>query len=82
MGQALQKFELVEADASGSAIAPEECIAEPIGEPLRNQEIWLFAEELAALAGVSDRMARKAIKSRKVAIYNARLAPFYRTKEE
>lgn len=36
MGQALRKFELVEACASGSAIAPEERIAEPIAEPLRN----------------------------------------------
>ncbi len=65
MGQAVRKFELVEANASGFPIAPEERIGKPIGKPLGNSNPWLDAEDLAVLAGVSVQMARKAIRSLK-----------------
>ncbi|SDG17997.1 hypothetical protein SAMN04489759_10589 [Sulfitobacter delicatus] len=65
MGQALRKSDLQGSSAEGSAILTLDRIAEPIAEPLRNLEKWLTADALADLAGVSDRMARKAMMSRR-----------------
>lgn len=65
MGHALRKSDLEGADASGSAIVTLDRIADPIADPLRTLEKWLAASDLAELAGIADRVARKAITSRR-----------------
>lgn len=62
MMQAARKFEVI---AGGSAMPDLRVIAEPIAEPLRNLEKWLSADDVAGLAGVSDRMVRKALGARR-----------------
>ena len=64
MGQASRKFELVEVDASGFPIAAEERIGKLIGKPLGNPDLWISAEQLKDLSGISIQMSRKAIRSR------------------
>ncbi|WP_152912352.1 helix-turn-helix domain-containing protein [Candidatus Rhodobacter oscarellae] len=49
----------------GSAIVTLDRIADPIADPLRTLEKWLSGGDLAALAGIADRVARKAIASRR-----------------
>ncbi len=61
MGQAVRRFEVVEGGSFGVMnCAPKE----PTKEPLRNPDYWMGSDDLATLAGVSDRAARKAIQSR------------------
>lgn len=62
MGQAARKFEVVD---GWSAIEPVKHIADPIADPLRTFEKWLSAGDLAALADIADRVARKAIAARR-----------------
>lgn len=62
MGQAVRKFEVVE---GGSAMSADLAIADPIADPLRTDENWLNSDDLSHLAGIADRVARRAIKSRK-----------------
>ena len=58
MTEVARRFEVVE---GGAAIPSQNRIAEPLG----NLDFWLRPDDLAVLADVSDRAARKAISARK-----------------
>ena len=54
-------FEVIEGGSLMSNILTNK---EPIKEPLRNQDFWLRADELATLAGATERAVQSALKAR------------------
>ncbi len=63
MGQAVRKFEVVEANASRSSNVPEERIGDRIGDRLMTGEKWLSAKDVSELAGVAYRVAVRAMQN-------------------
>lgn len=61
MGQALHQFELIEGGSFEVLTGQSKELAK---EPQRNLEKWLPSDAVVALAGVSDRMVRKALATR------------------
>ncbi|WP_156875489.1 transposase domain-containing protein [Phaeobacter inhibens] len=61
MGQALHQFELIE---GGSFDAPVVVSKDLAKDPQRTHEKWVASDALAQLAGIAERVARKAISKR------------------
>ncbi len=65
MGSVARKFEVVEGGFAGSLVEANCPTKDLTKDPLRTDEKWLSTAGLASLAGIADRVARRAVDARR-----------------